>query len=225
MPAVTQEEESDPLPHRVLDPIERTSEILFGIIMTLTFTGSIRVADPGNEDIRGVLVGAIGCNLAWGLVDAVMYLMSAFMARARLLVTLKAIRGIHTPEAARDQIVALLPSALSSALTPADIETLRQRVNQQALPSGAVRFTRVDFLGAAGVFLLVFLSTFPVAVPLMIVRQPRLALGLSNLVAVLMLFILGSLLGRYAGRPSWRSGLGMVGIGVVLVAITMALGG
>jgi hypothetical protein len=208
----------------VLDPIDRTSEILFGIIMALTFTGSIRVADAGREDIRAVLVGAIGCNLAWGLVDAAMYLMAAFMGRARLFVTLHAIR-IRPPEAARGLIVNVLPSVLSSALTAADIETLRQRVNQQALPSTAITLTRSDFLGAAGVFLLVSLSTFPVVVPLMVVSQQQLALRLSNAAAVVMLFILGALLGRHVGRPGWRTGLGMVGVGLVLVAVTMALGG
>jgi hypothetical protein len=209
----------------VLDPIDRTSEILFGVIMALTFTGSIRVADAGREDIRAVLVGAIGCNLAWGVVDATMYLMAAFMARARLRVTLNAIRQIRPPEAAHALIVDLLPSTLSSALTADDVETLRQRVNQQAPPSTAVSLRRADFVGAAGVFLLVSLSTFPVVVPLMIVRQPQLALRLSNAVAVLMLFILGTLLGRYAGRPGWRTGLGMVAIGLVLVGVTLALGG
>jgi VIT1/CCC1 family predicted Fe2+/Mn2+ transporter len=88
-----------------------------------------------------------------------------------------------------------------------------------------VKFTPTDFLGAAGVFLLVFLSTFPVVIPLIVVRQPRLALGLSNTVAVVMLFVLGWSLGRYAGRPGWRSGLGMVLVGLVLVAVTVALGG
>jgi hypothetical protein len=216
---------SHPLSRRVLDPIDRTSEILFGIIMALTFTGSIRVSDAGREDLRAVLVGAIGCNLAWGLVDAVMYLMAEFMASARLRVTLNAIRQTRTPEPAQRLIVDLLPPPLSSALTAADVETLRQRVIQQPLPSMAVTLTRTDLLGAAGVFLLVSLSTFPVVVPLMIVGRPQLALRLSNGVAVLMLFILGTLLGQHAGRPGWRTGFGMVGVGLVLVAITMALGG
>jgi hypothetical protein len=215
------------LSHRVLDPLDRTSEVLFGIIMVLTFTGSIRVADAGREDLRAVLAGAIGCNLAWGLVDAAMYLMATFMARARLLVKLKALQQIREPETAHRIIVDLLPSALSSMLTSPEVETLRQRLNQQALSttSAAVKLTRADFVGAAGVFLLVFLSTFPVVIPLIVVRQPRLALGLSNTVAVLMLFILGWSLGRYAGRPGWRSGLSMVVVGLVLVAITVALGG
>jgi hypothetical protein len=216
---------SNDVPRRILDPLERTSEILFGIIMVLTFTGSIRVADAGREDLRAVLAGAIGCNLAWGLVDAAMYLMATFMARARLLVTLKALRRIREPETAHRLIADLLPSPLSSALTASEIETLRLRLTREVLSSSAVRLTRADFVGAAGVFLLVFLSTFPVVIPLIVVRQPRLALGLSNTVAVLMLFVLGWSLGRYAGRPGWRSGLSMVGVGLVLVAITVALGG
>jgi hypothetical protein len=216
---------SNDVPRRILDPLERTSEILFGIIMVLTFTGSIRVADAGREDLRAVLAGAIGCNLAWGLVDAAMYLMATFMARARLLVTLKALRRIREPETAHRLIADLLPSPLSSALTAPEIETLRLRLTQEALSSSAVRLTQADLVGAAGVFLLVFLSTFPVVIPLIVVRQPRLALGLSNTVAVLMLFVLGWSLGRYAGRPGWRSGLSMVGVGLVLVAITVALGG
>jgi hypothetical protein len=56
---------------RVLEPGERISEVLFGLIMVLTFTGSLSVAEAGREDIRTMLVGALGCNLAWGIIDAV----------------------------------------------------------------------------------------------------------------------------------------------------------
>jgi VIT1/CCC1 family predicted Fe2+/Mn2+ transporter len=212
------------LRHRVLDPLDRMSEILFGIIMVLTFTGSIRVADAGREDVRTVLVGALGCNLAWGVVDAAMYLMATFMARARSQVTLNKIRRSREPETAHRAIVDLLPSAIATTLAPPELELVRQRLNQQPAPP-AVTLSRADWLGAAGVFLLVFLSTFPVIVPLIVVRQPRLALWLSNVVAVSMLFVLGWSLGRYAGRPGWRTGLGMVLVGLVLVGMTMALGG
>src|SRR5204863_508677 len=47
---------------RVLEPIERISEVLFGVIMVLTFTGSLSVAEAGREDVRTMLIGAIGCN-------------------------------------------------------------------------------------------------------------------------------------------------------------------
>ncbi len=59
---------------RVLDPVERVSEVLFGLIMVLTFTGSLSVAKAGRDDIRTMLIGALGCNIAWGIIDGVLYL-------------------------------------------------------------------------------------------------------------------------------------------------------
>jgi len=37
--------------HRVLDPLDRISEVLFGLIMVLTFTGSLRVAEAGHGKV------------------------------------------------------------------------------------------------------------------------------------------------------------------------------
>ena len=68
---------------RYLDPMDRVSELLFGLIMVLTFTGTLSVADAGRETVREMLVAALGCNLAWGLVDGVMYLMACLAERGR----------------------------------------------------------------------------------------------------------------------------------------------
>ena len=67
---------------RILEPIERISEVLFGLIMVLTFTGSLSAAESGRAEVRVMLVGALGCNLAWGLIDAIMYLMATLSERA-----------------------------------------------------------------------------------------------------------------------------------------------
>ena len=77
--------------NRVLDPIARVSEVLFGLIMALTFTGTLSAATAGREEIRTLLIGVIGCNIAWGLVDAVMYLMSALTERGHGLLTVQAV--------------------------------------------------------------------------------------------------------------------------------------
>ena len=63
---------------RHLEPMERISEVLFGLIMVLTYTCSFSVAGAGQEEVRTMLVGALGCNLAWGFIDAVFYLMGSF---------------------------------------------------------------------------------------------------------------------------------------------------
>ena len=60
---------------RVLEPYDRISEVLFGVIMVLTCTGSLSVAGADRAEVRTMLIGALGCNLAWGIIDAALYLM------------------------------------------------------------------------------------------------------------------------------------------------------
>ncbi len=208
----------------VLDPLERTSEILFGVIMVLTFTSSISVAQSGQAETREVLVAALGCNVAWGIVDAVFYLMAGFVGRARGLTLLRAIRENRDPDTTHGLILAALPAPVSAVLVPSEVETLRQRLGRESEPTSVV-FDRRDVLGALGVFLLVFLSTIPIVIPFLVVREPALAMRLSNAIAIAMLFGVGWALGTYAGHPGWRSGLVMVGLGLVLIAVTIALGG
>src|ERR1044072_2520074 len=56
--------------HRYLDPSDTLGEIMFGLIMTLTFTlgAGIIIEDEGREGARELLVALIGCNIAWGLL-------------------------------------------------------------------------------------------------------------------------------------------------------------
>jgi hypothetical protein len=210
---------------RLLDPLARVSEILFGLIMALTFTGTISVATAGNEDIRTLLVGAIGCNIAWGLVDAVMFLVSTLTERGRNLQTIRQVRAAATPAIAHRVITGALSPVMVSILTTDDFERVRQGVlTIRELPPGPT-LTREDWLKALAVFLLVFLSTFPVVIPFIIFSDVRFAMRASNLVAIAMLFACGYLLARHGGYSPWRTGLSMVLLGVVLVAIVIALGG
>ena len=68
---------------RLLDPVDRISEILFGLIMAVTIVGSLSIATAGKDEIRTVMWAALGCNLAWGLVDAVMFVVRTATERTR----------------------------------------------------------------------------------------------------------------------------------------------
>jgi hypothetical protein len=68
---------------RVLEPIDRVSEIIFGVLMAMTFIGAMNVATAGREEARTVMLAALGCNVAWGLTDGVMYLVAILTARTR----------------------------------------------------------------------------------------------------------------------------------------------
>src|SRR6188768_2164488 len=140
---------------RALDPIGRVSEVLFGLIMVLTFTGSLSVAEAGRDDVRVMLIGALGCNLAWGIIDAVLYLMGSLAEKGRNLMTFRAVRKATDPQKAQRLIADALPAVVASVLQPAELETMRQRLNQLPEPPGQARLGKHDWLGALGVFILV----------------------------------------------------------------------
>ncbi|HYR37476.1 MAG TPA: hypothetical protein VEQ87_24515 [Burkholderiales bacterium] len=72
---------------RVLSPIDRVSEVIFGVLMAMTFIGTMNVATAGREEVRSVMIAALGCNIAWGLTDGVMYLVSIVTERTRERIT------------------------------------------------------------------------------------------------------------------------------------------
>jgi hypothetical protein len=218
-------EESIKSSKRVLEPYDRVSEVLFGLIMVLTFTGSLSIAQAGREDIRTMLIGALGCNLAWGIIDGVLYLMNCLADQGKSLLALRALRQATDPKKAQRVLLDALPPMVSGVLEPAEIETMCQRLKKLPEPPARARLGKEDWLGALGVFLLVFLSTLPVVVPFVVMTNAMLALRVSNGIAIAMLFLTGCTFGRITGRHPWGMGLATVVLGVILVGITMALGG
>ena len=210
-------------PERVLDPMDRISEVLFGLIMVLTFTCTLGVATATQIEVRAMLVGALGCNLAWGIIDGGVYLVARLSERGRAILSWRAVRDADAGAAQR--IVAeALPPPLASALEPAQLELIRQRLSQSPEPARP-HLTRSDWLGAAGICLLSFLSTFPVVIPFLLFGEARLALRVSNAVAIALLFLCGFMLGRYAGFRPMSMGLFVVALGGAMVAVAIALGG
>ena len=210
---------------RILDPLERFSEIVFGLIMVLSFTCAISVAEIGREDVRAMLIGALGCNLAWGIIDAVFYLISCLTEQGRNASMLRAVQCAPTPAHAQRIIADVLPPLVIEAFQAADFERVHQHLKQLPESAERARLSTENWRGAAGVFLLVFLSTLPVIVPFIFMHDARLALRISNGIAITMLFATGSMLAGYAGMRRVPTGLSMVAIGALLVGLTIALGG
>jgi VIT1/CCC1 family predicted Fe2+/Mn2+ transporter len=209
----------------VLSPVDRVSEVLFGLFMALTFVGAISVAESGRAEVRSLLAAALGCNLAWGLVDAVMYLVRTVADRGRTITLLHSVRAAADARTGRRLIGDSLSRTAAGLVAETEIEAIRGRI--VALPAVPQRPTlkRDDLLAALAVFLLVVASTFPVALPFVLFDDVGTAKNVSRAVALTMLFLGGLALGRYAGYGSLRVGFMMAGLGTALVAAVMALGG
>jgi hypothetical protein len=209
----------------VLDPMERISEVLFGLIMVLTFTGSLSVASADRASASAMLIAALGCNLAWGIIDGGMYLMARLHEQGRKLLALRAVRDAADLMAAHRMITDELPPLLAPLIPLEQLESMRQRLRQLPEPPERPLASRRDWIGAAAVSLLVFLSTFPVVIPFILFSEVRLALRLSHAVAMAMLFVCGYAFGRCTGIRPWAVGVTMIAVGGVFAALAIVLGG
>ena len=209
---------------RLLDPIDRVSEIIFGLIMAVTIVGALSIATAGRNEVRTVAAAALGCNLAWGLVDAVMFLVRTLTERARNRTLARRIANADR-HIAHALIVDSLPDHVAALTGPEEVEAMRRRLVELEPPAGRILGPE-DFLSAFGIFLLVVLATFPIVLPFMFAHDAALAMRISQTVAIAMLLLAGVVLGRHAGheRPL-LTGVLMALLGVALITAVKALGG
>jgi hypothetical protein len=209
----------------ILNPVDRISEMLFGLFMALTFVGAVSVAGRGQDEVRTLFVTAFGCNIAWGLVDAVMYLVRTATDRGRQLRLAHAVRAAPDEEHGRALVRRELMAAFPRATTEAQVEAIRARVVELDGAPAKVELERGDALAAIAIFLIVVASTFPVVLPFAFFTDVQVAKWASRGLSLAMLFAGGLALGRYAGYGSWKAGLMMVGLGTALTMAIVALGG
>jgi VIT1/CCC1 family predicted Fe2+/Mn2+ transporter len=223
MSTLQQIEQGDREP--LLSPVDRVSELLFGLFMALTFVGVVSMATAGRDEIEAMLIAALGCNLAWGIVDAVMYLVRTITERGRSLTLVRSVQAARDAEAGRKLVEAALSPGMAKLVSTTEVEAIRERVVALTELPARPRLQRDDFLAAFGVFLIVVASTFPVALPFVFIKDPGSALFVSRAIGLAMMFLGGLALGRYAGYGSWKTGFMMAALGTIVIAIVIALGG
>jgi len=209
---------------RALDPLDRFSEVIFGLVMVLTFTCAFSVAEGGRQPVREMFLAALACNVAWGIVDAVMYVIASIAGRSRLALVMRGIREADDASA-RALVLAALPEGVAALADEAEADRMVARARALPLPPLQSLLTWSDLRGAAGSAILVVAATFPPLVPFLLIGDPTRAMRISNGVALASLFLAGWWLGRATGLRAWLLGLSMAVVGAALVAVTIALGG
>jgi VIT1/CCC1 family predicted Fe2+/Mn2+ transporter len=213
---------------RYLAPGDSLSEILFGLIMTLTFTlgaGIFVREDP--DAARELLIATVGCNVAWGLIDGLMYLAGQRFERGRRARLADAIRVEPNEERATRLVAGEMDELLERVTEPSDRASLYRRIvrsiREGAPPS--VRLTREDFYGGLASFALVFFCSLPAALPFVFVAEPWIALRISNAILIALLFGVGYRWARHTSLPPLRFGLSLMVGGLLMVLFAIALGG
>jgi len=223
--SATAAESHDNAREPLLSPVERVSELCFGLFMAITFTGAMSVITPAGNEVREMVVGAFGCNVAWGLVDAVMFLVRTLTERARTLNLALAVRGAPNAEEGQRHVERAISSVASKLVTAVEIEAVRARIVSMAQLPEKPHLYRRDAIAAVLIFFIVLGSTVPIVLPFAFTTDVALAKNGSRLVALAMLFGAGRSLGRHAGYGGLRTGFSMMGLGAAVIVAIMAFGG
>ena len=204
-------------------------EALFGLIMTLTFTlgADLIIQEQGREGARQMLIGILGCNLAWGLIDgcSTFSIVPSSVDGCTALVT-KCVR-----RRVRSGPVELVAAELDELLVPLTDAQQRdslyaaivQRVKTESTAPRPV--TRKDLLGGLESGVLVFACSFPAVLPFLLFDEPQFALRVSNAVLLALLYYLGYRHAKHTLARPWIAGLVFMLAGLFLVAIAIQLGG
>lgn len=211
-----------------IDADERIGELLFGLIMVLTFTLGAGVELAGDrEATRELLIAALGCNTAWGVIDAALYLMNRLSERGRLYRLVKSIQTAPDREHALAMVARELDARIPAMVGP----QLRAALDDELLArlrTSTIERTRIgadDLRAGFVVFLIVFVTALPAVVPFLLFRDAQIALRASNVVLICLLFFAGFRWAEYTGASRWGMGLTMLLLGVSLVVVAIALGG
>jgi VIT family len=212
-----------------LDPATSMGEVLFGLIMTLTFTlgAGLIMEEEGREGARQLLIATIGCNIAWGIIDGALYLAGQLFDRGRLRKVREIVRDASDDSTASAVVAGELDELLENVTTDTERSHLYGRIvkNIRSSPARANPITKADLLGAMASFWLVFLASLPAAIPFLLIDDAVLALRVSNGVLLALLFFTGYRWARYTlGRP-WLVGFCFLIGGVAMVLAAIALGG
>lgn len=213
---------------RYLDPADRLQEVLCGLIMVLEFTliGGLTVGAE-KQGVRILLIGAIGCNIAWGIIDGALYAMGNLTARRERLRFLSNLRNAPDEGSA----FAILSGKIDPLLEPATSTEDRARIchtllpvmSRIQLPEGGI--VKDDIFGMIAVFFLNVISVVPAVIPFLIVSQPHRALRISNALLIATLFAVGFMWGKYIHVNRYVTAGCAVLIGLALVGVAIALGG
>ncbi len=219
---------------RFLDPLDAVVELIYGVLIIMTFTMAIGVTGIGSQvegvidpELQALMIAAFGCAVAWGVIDSCVYLMTCVAERNHAAKVLRDVHNAPTEDAA----IELVADAMEDHLIPITDEENREAIyaevaaHLQETKVDPTWIKREDVNGAISIFLVAMIATLPVVIPFFLMRDDYWAMRVSNLLSLTTLFLAGYWWARQTGTKPVRTGLVVAALGFAVVAIAIPLGG
>ena len=205
------------------------AEVMYGIIITMTFTSMLRDI-PVVPDIvvDRLILAALSCCIAWGIADGFFYLWERGYIIRRENMIIDRARSPDMSESAMAMVVEDLDDTILRTIPPEKRQYLYENLVSFLSSAGPRRGVAIPeavvivlgtFLRSAGAGLIV-------VAPFFMIDDVWEALLISNITGILLLFVVGyirSLDRSFSSRVLFGFGSGLIGI--IIAAITVVLGG
>jgi VIT1/CCC1 family predicted Fe2+/Mn2+ transporter len=218
---------------KYLSPSDRLTEIITSIIMTMAVIGATRIGiGANNNNFHVIFYAAIGCDIAWGMIDAVLYIFSELMDRGRHALFLKSVQAIQD----KDKAIEFITKKVEEEMDPAILEhfnhedriQLSQKVVQfsSKMTPVNVHISKDDVFGAISIFVVVICTGLVLLIPFVLFSGDiTFASRISEIIALILLFLIGYRWAKTTNRPKIQTGIIMALLGVVIDVIVILLGG
>lgn len=219
-----------------LSPTQAAVEFFYGLLMAMTLSNTLRLALLGSSAVDVVFVvsvAMIGCNTAWGIADGAVSVLTSHFQNLYYYRKVKQIKDGKDHEAARELASEVLSEALTEIHEDILDEETRKRMADVAIQAIKRKDIAKPVVGHSQWMAAVWcvILNIAAALPFIVIYQMALFLDLNlvtliaNIAGAVLLFSLGRFLDRRLGDGSGRTGLVMVGLGMLMLAIIVALGG
>ena len=196
------------------------------MVLDFTLIGGL-TAGAGRQGVRHLLIAALGCNVAWGIIDAALFLLGSVFSRNQRVQLARRLKAAKSEQ----QAMAIMREEFDLEDEPAMSEEDRAPIHRmvlQIMRRAATRrahLRRQDFEAAAVVILLVSLTAVPGVAPFLFLQDGYLALRTANAIQVVLLFVVGYSWAEHTGANPWCTGLAIVALGIGMVLVAVVLGG
>ena len=205
-------------------------EMLCGVIMVLVMIGYLRFAlvQEGAEFQKIMILVPLGCNAAWGVIDGILYVLTNLRERGKKTKLMLLIKSAKNPNDALTVVRNQFGSTFISFLDKDTQENIYQEILKNLTaaefenPKGV---SKRDLRVLLNTFLIVFSTGIPLVIPFILFNDVWLAIRISHIIGLVMLFGLGYWWAKLASRSKIRSAIALTGLGVGIVAITVVLHG
>jgi len=171
-----------------------SSEPMFGVIMVVCFTSVLRAfPDASDQVVRTILISALFCCIAWGLVDGIFYAWEAhYELEKKKKLQAQAHKAQGDPKNARELVEDDLGDTIVDLMDEKDKEQIYQIIEKNVfgVDLGSVSI-KEDILTVLIAFSLVVGSSIIVMLPFLWISPATAALKVSNIAGILLLFVMG----------------------------------